>query len=209
MIIGLTGNIGSGKSTVARQLKKLGARVIDTDVIARNIVKPGKPALKEIVETFGPGILNSNAELNRKALAEIVFKDNKAIQKLNSIMHPRIIEEVKKSIWEYKNHRGPRAPALVVEAPLLFETGLDKLVDEIWLVTVELPVQISRIVKRDNTNEENARHRISNQIPQENKIQKSHRIIDNSDTYENTINQVTKLWKKHVQPHTARGDNVW
>jgi len=196
MIIGLTGNIGSGKSMVAQHLKKLGAEVIDTDQIARNIVEPGKPALAEIVNIFGPGVLNIDGTLNRQALADIIFKDPETREKLNSIMHPRIIRKVEENIARYKNYRGPKAPALVIEAPLLFETGMEKLMDEVWLVTVDMPVQLQRIMDRDHVVEEQARHRIASQMSQAAKIKRAHRVIDNNGPPEMTLNRVTTIWKK-------------
>jgi len=196
MIIGLTGNIGSGKSMVAQHLKKLGAEVIDTDQIARNIVEPGKPALAEIVNIFGPGVLNNDGTLNRQALADIIFKDPETREKLNSIMHPRIIRKVEENIARYKNYRGPKAPALVIEAPLLFETGMEKLMDEVWLVTVDMPVQLQRIMDRDHVVEEQARHRIASQMSQAAKIKRAHRVIDNNGPPEMTLNRVTTIWKK-------------
>lgn len=196
MIIGLTGNIGSGKSMVAQHLKKLGAEVIDTDQIARNIVEPGKPALAEIVNIFGPGVLNNDGTLNRQALADIIFKDPETREKLNSIMHPRIIRKVEENIARYKNYRGPKAPALVIEAPLLFETGMEKLMDEVWLVTVDMPVQLQRIMDRDHVVEKQARHRIASQMSQAAKIKRAHRVIDNNGPPEMTLNRVTTIWKK-------------
>lgn len=203
MIIGLTGNIGSGKSTVARCLKDLGAEVIDTDEISRAIVEPGKPALEKIVNAFGPKVLHKNGTLNRQALADIVFKDSEARQKLNSIMHPLIIQEVEEAISRYKNNRGPKAPALIIEAPLLFETGMEKLVDEVWLVTVDMPGQIQRIMKRNNIDEERARSRIASQMPQAEKIKKAHRLIDNSGSLEKTRIRVKELWENVIQRQSS------
>lgn len=189
---------------VAEYFKKLGAKVVDTDQIARTIVEPGKPALSDIVAIFGPQVLHNDGTLNRKALADIVFRDPEARSKLNKIMHPRIIQEVEKTISCYKNNRGQKAPALIIEVPLLFETGMEKLVDEAWLVTVDMPVQIQRIMTRDNVKEEQARRRIASQMPQEEKIKRAHRIIDNSGPPEQTFNQVTALWKDIIKTQTVK-----
>lgn len=199
MIIGLTGNIGSGKSTVAAHLQKLGAEVVDTDKIARLLVEPGKPALKEIAANFGPGVLNNDGTLNRGAVADLVFQDPAARQKLNQIMHPRIINEVKDIISRYRGNRGSKAPALVIEAPLLFETGMDELVDEVWVVTAEAGVQLERVVKRGGVDEEEARRRLASQMPQEEKVQRAHRVIDNSGTLDETIQQVDEFWETVIQ----------
>jgi dephospho-CoA kinase len=208
MIIGLTGNIGSGKSTVARQLKNHGAMVIDTDQVARDIVKPGEPALKEIVSHFGAKVLQKDGTLNRRALADIVFKDVNSREKLNNIMHPRILQKVEEAVTRYRQNRGPKAPALVIEAPLLFETGLEKIVDEVWLVTVDMPVQVKRIMQRDNTGEEQARRRISSQMPQAEKIKKSDRIIDNSGSPEMTAKAVSEIWINAVINKRGRKPNI-
>jgi dephospho-CoA kinase len=208
MIIGLTGNIGSGKSTVARQLKNLGAIVIDTDRVAREIVEPGEPALKEIVQHFGIKVLHEDGTLNRQALADIVFNDTISRKKLNNIMHPRILQKVEEAAARYRQNRGPKAPALVIEAPLLFETGLEKLVDEVWLVTVDMPVQVKRIMQRDNTGEEQARHRISSQMPQAEKIKKADRIIDNSGSPEMTAKAVSEIWTNAVINKRGRKPNI-
>lgn len=199
MIIGLTGNIGSGKSTVAKFLKEQGAKVIDTDQVARAIVEPGKPALRKIAENFGSDVLNNDGSLDRQALAKIVFNDPAARRKLNAIMHPLITREIKKEILCYKKNRGHNAPALVIEVPLLFETGMEGLMDEIWLVTVDKPVQIQRIMNRDHVSEEHARQRIASQMPQREKIKKSHKTINNSKSLEHTYQQIVTLWKKVMQ----------
>ncbi len=196
LIIGLTGNIGSGKSTVARHLKNLGAWVLDTDQVARDVVMPGKPALKAIVEAFGKQVLHDDGTLNRQAVGNIIFRNSDSRKRLNSIMHPRIMQEVKETIARFQTNRGPKAPALVIEVPLLFETGMEKLMDEVWLVTVDKPVQLKRIVERDNISVEQAKHRIDSQMPQADKVKKAHRIIDNSGPPQETFNKVAELWRK-------------
>ncbi len=192
LIIGLTGNIGSGKSSVARCFKELGARVIDTDQVARDIVSPGTAGLQQIVQYFSAGILNPDGTLDRLKVAEIVFHDSEALKQLNAIVHPIIRSELLKVMADYKSK--PDAPLLIIEAPLLIETGLYKLVDEVWLVTVNSETQIQRVMKRDTATEEQVSSRLASQMPQEDKIPYADRVIDNSGNLEDTIKQVRQIW---------------
>lgn len=191
-VVGLTGNIGSGKSTVARMLKEMGALVIDTDRVARDVVAPGTPALQKITGAFGAQALNPDGTLNRQRVAEIVFTDAKFREELNGIVHPEIRKVLLKAIAEYRKNNS--APLLVIEAPLMIETGLHLLMDEIWLVTVASAVQLARVTARDGSKEE-ARRRMNAQMPQEEKIPLAHRIIDNSGDLHATRQQVLQAWK--------------
>lgn len=167
MIIGLTGNIASGKSTVANYLRELGAQVIDADQVARQVVLPGTPALKEIVNSFGPGVLHDDGTLNRKKLASIIFQDAAARDRLEKITHPRIEEEMNRQIRTFsKTHPGG---ILVLEVPLLIEVGWHKKVDQVWLVAVEPAEQLRRLMARDKISLEQARQKIASQMPQEKK----------------------------------------
>jgi dephospho-CoA kinase len=198
LVVGLTGNIGSGKSTVSRFLKNLGARVIDTDQIARDVVAPGTRGLKEIVAQFGPGVLNPDGTLNRPKMAQIVFSDPHARARLNAIVHPEIGSVVSKAIADYRKNSD--SPLLIIEAPLLIETGMHQMVDEVWLVTVNPETQIARVIQRDATTEEQARRRIAAQMPQADKIPCAHRVIDNSGDLEETVRQVRQVWNDVVNP---------
>jgi len=192
-VVGLTGNIGSGKSTVARMLKELGALVIDTDQVARDVVAPGTPALQKIAGVFGPQALNPDGTLNRQRVAEIVFTDDKAREQLNGIVHPEIRKVLLQAIADYRKNGA--APLLIIEAPLMIETGLHLLMDEVWLVTVAPATQLDRVTARDGSGEE-ARRRMSAQMPQEKKIPLAHRIIDNSGDLSATRRQVLQAWKE-------------
>ncbi|MEW5953160.1 MAG: dephospho-CoA kinase [Bacillota bacterium] len=192
MIIGLTGNIGSGKSSVAAYLSELGAKVVDTDQVARQIVAPGSPALAELIAAFGPGILNPDGTLNRAKMASIVFNSPGARQTLNKITHPRIRAEVNRHIDDHRRQSG--APALVIEAPLLIEAGFHHLVDEIWLVAADEETMLRRVARRDNTNLEQAAGRLASQMPQSEKIPLAHRVIDNNGAPEDFKRQVDRLW---------------
>lgn len=195
-VVGLTGNIGSGKSTVARILNELGALVIDTDQVARDVVAPGTPALQKITAAFGRQVLNPDGTLNRGRVAQIVFTDPRARERLNGIVHPDIETVILQAIADYR--KNGTAPLLVIEAPLMIEAGLHLMMDELWLVTVDPVTQLARVTARDGSEEE-ALRRMNAQMPQEEKIPLAHRIIDNSDTLDATRLQVLQAWKKAIK----------
>ncbi|MCL5677221.1 MAG: dephospho-CoA kinase, partial [Firmicutes bacterium] len=130
-VIGLTGGIASGKSTVTAMLRELGARVIDSDVLAREVVAPGTPGLREVVAAFGPGVLTPEGELDRKKLAGLVFGDGEARARLNAIVHPRVRERL---AGELERAAGDGLPVVVLDVPLLIETGLRELCQQVWVV---------------------------------------------------------------------------
>lgn len=194
-IIGLTGNIGSGKSTVSRRLGELGAEILDTDQVSRDVVAPGTPGLKEIVNAFGPEVLTPEGGLNREKMGSIVFAQPEARKRLETIIHPRIKQVVGDRIKKYKSGRG-NSPALVIEVPLLFESGWHCYMDEVWLVTVDPAVQLQRIMSRDKLSGEQALSRMNSQMPQEQKIKLAQKIIDNSGPREDTMARVDALWQE-------------
>lgn len=193
-VIGLTGGIASGKSTVSSLLIKLGAVVIDADHIARSIVKVGSPALLEIKDFFGEAYFLSNGELNRKKLGEYVFNHEDALNKLNEITHPRIIQEIKNEINCHKQK--DTSPVIIVDAALLIEMKLVYLVDEVWLVAVPYDVQLKRLMERENLTMEGAKIRIASQMSLEEKKQFANRIIDNSGDIVDLEKQVKKMWQR-------------
>ncbi len=190
-VIGLTGGIASGKSLVSGELRKLGAEVIDADQIAREVVQPGKPAWMQIVREFGDSFLDSSGHIDRKALGRLVFSDPRELEKLNRITHPPILAEIARLLQ-------CRIPAsggvVVIDAPLLFETGLDKLVDEIWVVDADFPTQLRRLMERDRLSEHEARRRIALQMPLPEKVRSADRILKNTGTPEMTVRQVREAW---------------
>ncbi|MFQ5788810.1 MAG: dephospho-CoA kinase, partial [Thermodesulfobacteriota bacterium] len=193
-IIGLTGNIASGKTEVANIFKDLGAKVIDADQIAREIVKPGEVAWLEITDEFGREILNSDGTINRQKLGEIVFNDKLKREKLNRITHPTIIATIKERIETYEEER---VKVVIIEAALIVEKGgLKDLIDDLIVVTADRETQIKRIISRDGLKREEALSRIKSQMPATQKIQHATHVIDNSGTLAKTKNQVEQLWKK-------------
>lgn len=192
-VIGLTGGIASGKSTVSEMLKELGAEIIDADKIAREIVKPGKGILDRIVENFGIKILKHDGTLNRKALGDIVFGDEEKLKLLNRITHPEIRRLIVQNINNIKM-RSSIDKIIVVDAAILLECGMDELVDEVWLVYIDYETQLERLIFRDKLSRTQAEDRIRSQMPVEEKMRRSQRIILNTKDIEYTKEQVLNLW---------------
>jgi len=192
LIVGLTGNIGSGKSIIGHMFKELGAQVVDTDQVAREVVAPGSEGLKKLVQLFGECILNPDSSLNRAKTAEIVFGDQCKLKQLNGVVHPAIRTVLLKTMAEYRAR--PNTPLMIIEAPLLIETELYKLVDQVWLVVTDKQLQIERVIKRDNSTLDQALQRIKAQMPQEDKIRYADIIIDNRGDQEAVMGQVRRIW---------------
>jgi len=192
-IIGLTGNIASGKSTVAAIFKELGATLIDADKIARDIVSKGKPALKKIITHFGNEILNKDGTLNREKLGSKVFNDKNQRQILNDITHPEIFKEINNLIEKYRSE-GKRI--VIIEAALIIEREkLKKMIDKLIVVSTKEDSQIKRLAKRDGFSKEQALSRINSQIPTEEKIKHADYVIHNDTDISNIKNQVETIWK--------------
>ena len=175
-IIGLTGGIASGKSTVSDELKKCGIEIIDADAISRTLLEINGPAYHEVAEVF-PQYIKEDGEVDRRALGAHVFADEAELRKLNGITHPIIVSEVKK--------RAERAEkCAVIDAPLLIEVGLDRICDEIWLITADREIRIQRIIARNGLTRAEAEDRIDRQMPEEEKRKRAHRVIENNATME-------------------------
>ena len=199
-IIGLTGGIGSGKTKIANYLAQLGADVLDADLIARDVVIPGSPALQEITDTFGPGVLHSNGTLNRAKLASVVFNNPAALQKLNKITHPQIIKIISTEIAEYIKEKNKHniKNMLILVAPLLIETGLHHLTDQVWVIHIDAETQLNRLMARDKLTKTAALKRINSQLPESKRLKHADEVIDNSGTWENTQKQILSLWTKYT-----------
>lgn len=193
-IIGLTGGIASGKSTVAKMLENKGAYILDADKLAREAVEPGQPAWKELVNWLGPSILLSDRSIDREKLGSMVFKDRLILEKLNSIIHPRVGSRILSLSGEIKK-QDPKA-IVVYDIPLLIEAGMQKLVDHILLVYVPREIQLARLQQRDGLTKAEAQMRIRTQMPIEEKRKHAHTVIDNSGTMVETAEQVDRFWQK-------------
>lgn len=193
VLIGLTGNIACGKSTVARMLAEKGAYIIDADAIAHEVIRKGTPAYESILRRFGEGILGPDGEIDRRRLGAIVFQDPLALRDLEAIVHPAVLEEIQRRIQACSE-----APAIVIEAIKLIESGFARACDTLWVVTCPEPEQIRRLMIDRGLTEEEARLRVHAQPPQEEKIRHADVVIDNSGDLEVTRRQVEQAWRKWV-----------
>lgn len=194
-IIGLTGGIASGKSTVARILERLGGVIIDADQLSRETVLPGEPAYLAIVAEFGEGILNSDRTLDRQALGKFVFADPAARLRLERIIHPAIALLAEKKIAAL---REAGTPVVIYMAPLLIEAGVTSRVDEVWVVYVDRETQVSRLMQRDGIDRMEALQRLDAQMPMAEKCTYGKVLIDNRGTPEETERQVSDIWEKEI-----------
>lgn len=196
MNVGLTGGIACGKSTVSRMFSERGAHIVDADVIAREVVLPGRPALAEIAQRFGDRVLQEDGTLNRKRLGEIVFADDAARRDLEAILHPVIRFEMQRQIDSW-SAADPKS-LVIVDIPLLYESGLDKrfAFEDIIVVYVPRNVQMERLMQRDGMSREDAEKRLMSQMPIEDKKRLAGVVIDNSGSLEDTERQVGQFMKR-------------
>ena len=193
MIIGLTGGIGSGKTTVANMFIELGIEAVDADVVAREVVDVGTPALNQIAEHFGDQVLHNNGSLNRAQLREIVFHSPEKKDWLNNLLHPLIREEMARQIAQCQS------PYCLLIAPLLFENGLDKSVSRTLVIDVPEETQIARTLSRDESDEATIKNIINAQINREDRLAMADDVIDNSgDDLSSIKEQVRKLHQTYL-----------
>lgn len=197
IIIGLTGNIASGKSTVGKILEEMGATVVDADQVARQVVAIGTPALHDLVNTFGEKILKCDGSLNREVLGNMVFGNNEALEKLNKITHPRIRNVLQQMFDEFRRQSKPGV--LVVEAALLFETSLNLLMDQVWFVTAPLDTRIKRLMMRNGLSYEAAMKRINSQESEYIKLVKSDFVINNDGDQQQLYRMISEVYQKIVK----------
>ena len=192
MILGLTGNIASGKSTIARELGRKGATIVDSDQLAREVVRPGSPVLAAIAAAFGDSVLTAAGELDRDRLGALVFADSRAREKLNGIIHPAIAQLAYDRLKALA--ADPDVPLVVYEAPLLFEVGADARVDKVLFIRVDPAVQLQRLMARNGFSETEAQQRMAAQMAQDEKTLRADYVIDNSGPLEQTLRQLDALW---------------
>lgn len=194
-VIGLTGGIATGKSTVASFFAEKGAMVIDADLLSREAVSPGSQALQAIVALFGPEMLLPDGSLDRKRLGRVVFAEAEKRRRLENIIHPEIRRLAEERI-AHAVETGHRV--VFYMAPLLIESGASDRVDEIWVVTVSPDVQLKRLLERDGLSREEAERIISSQMPLAEKESHGSLVIDNSGTPEETRNLLAEIWSREI-----------
>lgn len=192
MIIGLTGLSGSGKGAVAEIMYKKGALILDCDDIAHKNMTPEGVAYGELVSAFGEVILNNDGTINRKKLGSIVFSNKQCLSRLNAITHRYIVEEVKKSIAKHRDKR-----CIVIDAPLLFETGLEKCCDSVWAVCASVDIRAERVMLRDGIDKKTALMRFSNQRTLEELVSLCDEVIYNEGSIEELSFNVIRLMESY------------
>ncbi|MEX3610018.1 dephospho-CoA kinase [Rothia sp. LK2588] len=198
--IGLTGGIGSGKSTVAEMLAAQGAVIIDADRISRQLMEPGEEVLARVVETFGPDILDEQGRLDRSRLAQLIFADSVARDALNAIVHPAVRQrsfEIADAAQQAEDFSG----VIVEDIPLLVETGQVSRFDAVIVVYADLETRLDRLVAQRGMSEQDARARIASQATDEQRAAVATWIVDNSGTREQTEENVKKIWAE-IQAHS-------
>lgn len=193
IVVGLTGGVATGKSTVAKMFKQCGAVVIDADKLARDVVKPDKPAWRQVVKMFGKTVLNPDRTLSRQALGAIVFGSRVKLRRLERIIHPRVARQQAK-LTRQAARNDPKA-VVIYDVPLLFEAGIDKRVDKIIVVTADLETQIERLKKRNGLSRAEALQRIRSQMSLAKKIQRADHVLHGTRSRTSLRRQVGRLLK--------------
>ena len=202
LLVGLTGGIATGKSTVDAVLRELGAQIIDADVLAREVVEPGEPALAEIASEFGPAVLGPDGRLDRKALGAIVFTDPECRHKLEAMTHPRIRERFQQRLdaLTAENFRG----LVFFDAPVLIESGNYRTMDRLVVVITDAATQIARLLARDGIDCEEALRKIRSQMPLDEKAELADYVIDNSGDRATTEADVRRIYQALLADLGAR-----
>ena len=195
LIIGLTGGIACGKSTISLTLRELGAAIIDGDVLSRELTAANGAALPVIREAFGDGVFHPDGTLNRRALGEVVFADDAARNRLDAIMQPMLREMIVRGI---EDARKSGAAACVLDMPLLYEKDLDSLCDRVWCAYIPRNIQLQRLMERDGFTRDEAEQRLRSQLPAEEKAAKADVVIDTSGPIQYTKGSVISLYAKEV-----------
>ena len=192
--VGLTGGIASGKSTVSEAFARLGAKVLDADKVAREVVMPGQPAWLQLQQAFGPEFFLPGGEVNRDKLRRLVFTDPEKRSKLNAIVHPEVMKEINREFEQLAT--SDQNAVVVVDVPLLLEVGMAHRFDRVIVVYVTENVQIKRLRQRDGLSLDGARQALRTQLPLDKKIEHADYVIDNSGTRDETQAQVEKVWQE-------------
>jgi len=202
LVVGLTGGIASGKSLVGAMFVKLGAALIDTDQVAREVVAPGEAGLTAVAAEFGPAVLNASGELNRPALRSLVFADDAKRQRLEAILHPLIRSRTRAKLAELT------APYALVAVPLLVETSFDELVDRVLVVDCAESLQLERLIKRDAIPKAEALAMVRAQVDRAARLKAAHDVVDNNGTADATRRQVDLLHRRYLDLAAQRARQV-
>jgi len=189
-VIGLTGNIGSGKSTVLSMLDQLGAKAIDADDLVHAVMKKGRPVWQAIVDSFGDEVLTSSGDIDRKTLGSLVFDDHEALDQLENIVHPAVDERFREIIQETDEQ------VIAVEAVKITESGIYPELSALWLVTCAAEERLQRLLETRDVNEEEVRERLRAQMAQEEQAELADVVIDNAGTLQQTWEQVKREWDR-------------
>lgn len=193
-VIGLTGTIGSGKSTVSAYIQKKGYPVIDADRIARQLMRRGAPGYFQVIASFEEDLLDENQEIDRKRLSKIVFKEKKKLEQLNNIMHPMILSAIEREIEYYRNQK---KEVVFLDVPLLIEAGMKDLTDMVLLITVQEQILISRIIQRDRIKEEQVKAIIDAQMPVSEKKRFADVCISNDKDIDSLYHEIDVFLKNY------------
>lgn len=196
-VIGITGGIGTGKSTVTAYIRKRGKVVLDADEMARKLTAPGGQALPDILRAFGSEVFFPDGTLDRKRLAALVFCDAKKKAALEEVTTKRVLTQIDEELTALRS-KGETGPVFV-DAPLLYETGADRMTDLVWLVSADAEVRIARVMERDKASREEVTRRMENQMPEEEKRRRAAEILDNSKGKEELYHKVEVLLEKYAE----------
>lgn len=195
LVLGLTGGIACGKSTISQTLRELGAVIVDGDVLSRELTAEGGAALGDIRAAFGDGVFSPDGTLDRRALGAVVFADDKARETLDAIMQPLLLTLILRDV---ENARIAGAPVCVLDMPLLYEKGLERLCDRVWCACIPRQTQLERLMARDGFTLEEAESRLRSQLPADEKAARADVVIDTSGPMDYTKECVISLYAKEV-----------
>ncbi len=194
VIVGITGGPATGKSLISAEFRSLGAALVDADVIAREVLRPGLPAFAATVRAFGPSIVRADGEIDRKALGAIVFSDYSRLAELTAITRPVIIAVIRERLAALKE--AADGVVIALDAPLLFEAGLDRDMDKVIVVYTDEDVQLKRLMRRDGINEAAAKRIMKSQMPLSEKIKRADCLIDNNGPREESLTEARVIYKR-------------
>lgn len=198
-VIGLTGGIASGKTSVAQHLASKGAHVIEADRIGHEVIAPGGEGYKEVIAAFGNDIVAPDKTIDRRKLGNIVFGNKEKLKLLNSISHPHMAARMAREIETIRSRPGSQRPLLIVlEAAILLEAGWDRLCDQVWTVEAPMELSISRLMARNNLSLEAAQARLNAQISNDERAARAHKVIKNTGSMDFLLAQVDRLWDETV-----------